>query len=474
MTRFSAFVLTRLLPVLLALLFAARAVAAAGDIDTAFNTGTGANNTVFAVAAQPDGRVVVGGDFTTINGVARNRIARMNADGSLDTGFNTGTGANNSVTAIVVQADGKVVVGGSFTTINGVARNRIARLNADGSLDTGFNPGAGANATVAAVALQPDGKILVGATVSSGNGLVRKTVARLNADGSLDTSFNIGVVSGVSGAYIKAMAIQPDGKVVIGGDFISINGVPRNSIARLNLDGSLDIGFIAGVNGSVNAVVVQPDGKVMVGGGFTTVNGVSRTRIARLNTDGSVDAGFLGTGASWYVNALLLQPDGKLVIGGAFTSFNGYPRNYIARTNADGSIDTGFNPGMGAGNYVNAIATQTDGRVILGGYFTTYSGVSANRMVRIHTGDADVDGVEDAADAFPTNPAAATDSDHDSLPDAWLQPNAFGCVMDAAACNGLVLDDNVDAIDSDGVPAATDNCPYLYNLDQPDGDHDGI
>jgi len=156
--------------------------------------------------------VLLGGNFTTIAGVSRNRIARLNSDGSLDTGFNPGTGANNNVWALAVQFDGKVLVGGEFTTMDGVSRNRIVRLNSDGSLDTGFNPGTGANGIVLALAQQPNGKVLIGGAFTTIAGVSRNYIARLNADGSLDTTFES---SSGPNLQVNTMALQSDGKVLV-------------------------------------------------------------------------------------------------------------------------------------------------------------------------------------------------------------------------------------------------------------------
>ena len=226
--------------------------------------------------------MLIGGDFTTVNGTGRNHIARLNDDGTLDTGFDPGAGANDRVQAVTVQPDGKVLIGGDFTTVNGTARNRIARLNDDGTLDSGFDPGTGANALVYAVAIQADGKVLIGGEFTTVSGTSRNAIARLNGDGTLDTGFDPG-----AGAndWVKDVAVQPDGKVLIGGDFTTVNGTGRNRIARLNGDGTLDTGFDpgAGANYWVSAVAIQADGKVLIGGGFDTVDGTARKRIARLN-----------------------------------------------------------------------------------------------------------------------------------------------------------------------------------------------
>ncbi len=163
-----------------------------GSVDTSFNPGTGINGSVNAIALGSDGKPLVGGYFSTVNGTTRNSIARLNGDGSVDTSFNPGTGINGSVNAIALGSDGKPLVGGYFTTVNGITRNSIAQLNGDGSVDTSFNPGTGINGSVNAIALGSDGKPLVGGYFTTVNGITRNSIAQLNGDGSVDTSFNPG------------------------------------------------------------------------------------------------------------------------------------------------------------------------------------------------------------------------------------------------------------------------------------------
>ena len=137
---------------------------------------------------QVDGKILIGGAFTNFNGTARNYLARINADGSLDTGFNPN--ADSYVNGLAVQADGKILLVGDFTTVSGTTRNRIARINANGSLDTGFNPNANGginNGGINCVTVQADGKILVGGGFTAIGGIGRNLIARLNANGSLDT-----------------------------------------------------------------------------------------------------------------------------------------------------------------------------------------------------------------------------------------------------------------------------------------------
>src|SRR5436190_2064284 len=183
------------------LIYVDRSRAAGGDIDTTFNAGgAGANGSVVAVAVQPDGKIVIGGDFTSYNGdaAASDRVMRLNADGTRDSTFNAGGEIGRaSGREGAVQPDGKVVIGGSFTSYNGdaAASDYVMRLNADGTRDPTFNAGgAGASNTVTAVAVQTDGKIVIGGNFTSYNGdaAASDRVMRLNADGTRDSTFNAG------------------------------------------------------------------------------------------------------------------------------------------------------------------------------------------------------------------------------------------------------------------------------------------
>lgn len=322
-----------------------------------------ADNPVDTIAAQADGKIVVGGWFTTIAGASRNYIARLNVDGSLDTSFNGNTdlAADGSVEALVVQSDGKILVAGMFSTIGGQQRNGLARLNSDGTLDTTFNANAGlaVGAQVLAIALQPNGNIVIGGYFTTVVGQVHHNIARVTADGTLDDWFVVDANNGVN-----SIALQSDGKILVGGSFTSISygSTPytRNRIARLNTDGTVDSFNPGATGGAVNSIAVQVDGKVLVGGAFTSVASTARNRIARLNPDGTLDTGF-NPNANNYVYSIAVQPDGKVLFGGSFTTVAGgaTTRNRMARLNQDGSLDTGFDPNISAaGAYVYCIALQ--------------------------------------------------------------------------------------------------------------------
>ena len=365
---------------------APRLFALPGDIDSTFNANV-SNGSVYAAAAQTDGRIVIVGDFTTVGVQTRNRVARLNADGSLDTGFNPN--ANALVTCVAIQPDGKIVIGGQFSQVGGLTRGNIARLNADGTVEgTGtFNPGTGAGAEVDNVLIQPDGKIIITGFFTTVNSLSRSSIARLNANGTVEDTgtFNIGTGANNS---IYGSALQADGKILISGHFTTFNGTTRTRIARLNSDGTLEgTGTFnpgTGLNSPAYAIAQQPDGKIWLGGDFTTVNGAAISRLVRLNADGTTATAITGSPAT--VRCLALQTDGKLLVGGDFNALNGQARGRIARLNADGTLEaTGtFSTGAGADNVVRGLTLLPDGKIIVSGGYTTFAGSTTRpRITRL-------------------------------------------------------------------------------------------
>jgi uncharacterized delta-60 repeat protein/uncharacterized repeat protein (TIGR01451 family) len=386
---------------LVIILLSTKLFAQPGTLDPSFNPGIGFDSSVYSISIQSDGKIIVGGQFTNFNGITMNRIARLNADGSLDGSFNPGSGFNDRVWTTSIQSDGKIIVGGDFTSFNGTTINRITRLNADGSRDVSFNPGTGffvpgnTYASVRTTSIQSDGKIIVGGGFTSFNGTARRSIARLNANASLDATFNPG--TGFDQA-VYSISLQADGKIIVGGGFTIFNGTTINQIARLNTNGSLDATFNPGTGFTdpqiltgVYSISLQADGKIIVGGGFTIFNGTTINRIARLNTNGSLDATFNpGTGFNGLsVRSTNVQPDGKIIVGGSFTSFNGTGRRNIARLNSDGSLDASFNlgasfnPGTGFNNMTWPISMQSDGKIIVGGSFTSFNGTGRKRIARL-------------------------------------------------------------------------------------------
>lgn len=372
-----------------------------GELDEAFNLG---NDLYcgYSILPLPNGKLLVAGSYIPNEGTKKHGIIRVNNDGTLDPSFNIeGSGTyspiyHDGVFDILVQPDKKILIVGYFDFYNGVRRSKIARLNTNGSLDNTFNGPDYNGWGFHSAALQDDGKILINRQ-------------RLNTDGSVDKTFN---VLGVSGR-IDAFSIQPDNKILAGGSFTVNNS--SNNIVRLHSDGSIDSSFQTGLgfNNWVFSMALQTDGKILVGGGFSDYNGTPSNKIIRLNHDGSVDDNFnIGTGFSsntlfGFIYSIVLQNDGKILIGGYFTSYNGQIYNNIIRLNQDGNVDLTFQTGIGFNNEVTAIALQSDGKILVGGFFDMYNGQSVPNLVRLHgDGSLDIDSIrKDDIKLYP-NPAS--------------------------------------------------------------------
>lgn len=525
------------------LLFTCAIIAQTAELDPTFNNnpnltgdGSGAFGTIYTSSIQSDGKILIGGDFWKYNGTNCSRIIRLNTDGSIDVSFNNIINSSNSVNSINIQSDGKIVItgsfgikrlntdgsidstfissntnpltsggeiktstiqqdgkiliGGSFTTYNNISTYRIARLNTDGSLDTNFNVGGlgaqygitgSSNETIVKnIKLQADGKIIVIGNFTAFNSTVRKHIARLNNDGSIDLSFNSEIGFGFqSNQYVNAnsISVQNDGKIIVGGQFISYNNTPVKGLVRINSDGSIDNTFNIGnsltatyyynpsqfttIPGQVVTSEIQSDGKILIGGDFVEINQIPMRNLARLNSDGSLDTSFnnikgpstfypnyynytgiistivlsnqniffggnyhqynytytgsfakldyngsidfgfnKNNGPNGNVFCTKTQPDGKIIIGGNFSRYNGNDKKGIVRVNVDGSIDTSFNIGDGiinstdppsANNYsIYSIVIQSDGKIIIAGLFNMYNNNPKSLIVRLNS-DGSVD-----------------------------------------------------------------------------------
>lgn len=370
-----------------------------GTLDPTFDPGYGANYPIHCVAVQADGKILIGGEFNTYGNADRNRIARLLANGELDTTFDPGSGAYHQtddpvVHAIHVLTDGSILIAGQFTSYDGTPRRRIARLNTDGGLDTGFDPGTGANGPIYALAAQGDGKIMIGGDFTSYDGTARERIARVEVGGSLDTTFNPG--TGVEQYYstsVNSIVIKADGKPLIGGNFSNYDGTSILNIAALNLDGSLDTTFDvgSGCSGQILDMCALPDGKTLICGGVAQCQGVSRpNRIMRIQQDGNADPDFNPrTGPDAPIICTAVQPDGRILIGGFFQNYHGYRLCKIARLLPDGCVDTAFQTGAGIEgtdpySIIQCIRLQPDGKILVGGRFDTYDGVERKCLFRLN------------------------------------------------------------------------------------------
>ncbi|MEG4225837.1 DUF4347 domain-containing protein, partial [Microcoleus sp. N9_B2] len=363
------------------------------SIDTLANDTGSARLSVQSITTAPTNGIATindwiyaGGSFTSIGGQARNRIARLNSDGTVDSTFNPN--ANMDVRAIALDSSGNPIVGGVFTTIGGITRNRIAKLNlTTGVADPTFNPNA--DSFVSAIALDSSGNPIVGGAFTTIGGSPRNRIAKLNpTTGIADPTFN----PDASNAAVNAIVLDSSGNPIVGGGFTNIGGSTRNYIAKLNpTTGVADVTFNPNANATVSAIALDSSGNPIVGGGFTTIGGSPRNRIAKLNpTTGVADPTFnpdLNNG----VLAIALDSSGNPIVGGQFTTIDGQTRNRIAKLNpTTGVADPTFNPDVN-NNDVRAIALDSNGNPIVGGSFTTIGGSTRNRIAKLNptTGIAD-------------------------------------------------------------------------------------
>jgi uncharacterized delta-60 repeat protein len=342
------------------------------------------------LVVHPDGRAVIAGPFTEVDGQPQARIARLRLDGSLDPTFDAQ--ANAAVRAIGLQGDGKLVLGGSFSQVDGMGRSRLARLERDGSLEVDFIAGAdsiypGLDGEARCLLLQPDGALLAGCGFSYVGSEARE-MARLRPDGSIDPTFNAPAFLPAFNNAVSLMALQPDGRVVIGGRFTSVDGNARHGFARLMADGTLDAAFApadwsTGNNGRVFALALQPDGKILMAGYYNVGDAPLTARIARYNTDGTIDAGFVAPVVDSTIDAMVVQPDGRILIAGFFSTVNGTPRPALARLHGDGSLDESFVPALDAdGSVVQTLQLQPDGSILVAGNFSI--GGTGTPIARLH------------------------------------------------------------------------------------------
>ena len=410
-----------------------------GSLDTGFTIWSWFNGSIITIKIQNDWKILVWGAFTNYSGTTANRLIRLNNDWTKDTGFNIWGWFNDTVSAIWIQSDNKIIIiGPAF--LSWVLTNWTVRLNSDGSKDTGYvvGWGHGSYAHSNGLFFQNDGKLIVGWAISlyswtkvnyifrantwgsldrtfmvenywfdgeifslakqsdwkiivwwsflSYSWADQRFIGRMNANWTFDDSFNIWIW--FIGTTVYTIAVQNDDKLLVGGAFTSYNWVTGTNIVRLNADGTRDSSFVVGgwFNGGVSYIAIDTWWKALVAGSFTAYSGTTANKILRINTDGTIDTGFNAVGwCNVTSSAIWIQSDGKIVVGGQFTTFSGVSSNRIVRINADGTRDASFVVGWGFDGIVNTLAIQNDGKIVVGGSFTTYSGQVAKRIARLNS-----------------------------------------------------------------------------------------
>jgi uncharacterized delta-60 repeat protein len=386
------------------------------DVDFSFNPGPGVasqwfGGSVNALLIQPDGKVLIGGTFDTVGYVSQTNVARLNFDGSVDTNFLAGTSLTNAVgdaaqvSIVALQTNGQILIAGDFISVNGVNVNGLARLNPDGTLDKKFNSFSTVAASrtltdqygdlitpaIRALLVQPDGHIVIGGTFDRVNSVGRTNLARLNTNGSLDTNFVTGTdlifewfdntgASYTNTASVSALALQLDGSLLVGGTFTMLGSFERNSIGRLTKNGTVDTNFFVGLGvlnddnpGTVSYLAAQPDGFIILGGQFSSVHGQGHNNLARLNSDGSLDTSYSPNFTSARSTIGTSDADDEVFVDSTICGWG--CSSELTRVNPDGSLENLMPPHRIG--IVNALAVQSQNYLLVGGSFsgvTTFNG----------------------------------------------------------------------------------------------------
>ena len=370
----------------------------ASGINPGFGSGFGpAGAVLYSIEVLPDDKLVIGGIFSSYQGVPFGNIVRLNPDGSIDTSFVTGIGFPGYVKTTTTLPDGTMYVGGIFTAYNGTPANGIIKLLANGSIDTSFNYGTGFNiggVDVSVIAAQPDGKIIVGGGFTIYNGSSSIRIIRLNSTGTIDTTFLVG--SGFNNT-VQSILVRTNGSIIVGGTFTTYKGTSANGIIGLTSTGEIYSPFVYGTGLSfASGISIKTDGSnLFVGGAFTTYQGVSSNFAIKLNQFGTKDTSFnIGTGFNSTVLVLSPQTDGNVFAAGFWTTYQGTTEGRVIRLTATGTKDTTFNAGTGFGGaagasiYVQGMVRQSiganAGKYVIIGQFTTYNGAPATRIIRLN------------------------------------------------------------------------------------------
>ena len=365
-----------------------------GVLDTSFqaNLGSGFTGTyIKALKAQPDQKVLVAGLLVTQNGTNTGGLMRFNADGTLDSAFtaNQGSGYNGVINSVDLLSDGSIIVGGNYTRLNGAVVSNLTKINADGTPNTAFNSamGTGMNSggVVYTVSVSSSDDIFVGGSFTTLNGVAVPRLIKMNSAGVLDNAFNANEGSGPS-ATVYSIVQQPDGKILAAGSIINFNGSPAGGLVRLESNGVRDTSLQASFSGALQSMALNADGTILVGGIITSYAGTSVTGLVKLSSNGILDTAFqtqLGTVVGSLKKVYVL-PDTRIVVAG-LTTVNSTPVGKLAVLKPTGLLDPSFqvNIGTGANNTVETVTYTSNSELIVAGNFTTLNAAPASWIAKL-------------------------------------------------------------------------------------------
>jgi hypothetical protein len=362
------------------------------------NTAGGFNGVVLAIDYQSDGKIIVGGDFTDFNGVTINKICRLNPDGTEDNTFtsNLGTGFNDAVRTIKVQPDDKILVGGKFTDFNGTAINFICCLNSDGSENGDFttNIGSGFDSSVNSIKLLSDNTIIVGGSFTDFDGNAIGYITKLDSKGTYNSSFTTNAGTGFD-SDVLSLDIDPSDNIYVGGVFTDFNGTTVYRAAKMSGTGVQNSTFSSNISTNLNApvnAIRYNSNKVLIGGDFTGAFGTGLNYIYQLNPDGTQDTDFMvqatnygaGSGYDDIVRTIEAVADGWLV-GGNFTDYSGNTISRINYIQNTGKQLNGYRAyGASFDATVVSLKLYPGNKVLVGGEFTSYDGITNNYFANLY------------------------------------------------------------------------------------------
>jgi uncharacterized delta-60 repeat protein len=353
-----------------------------------FNTNLGFDNIVYNSQISTENKIIAVGSFLSYNDIKANRIVRLYENGEYDSTFKSSNIIDGGIKFVRSYQDGKLLISGNFTSINGLSLNGIGRLSKDGELDTTFRPFLGNTFFVNDIEVSNTGQFYISYYNSDLN---RNIIGKYNYNGSIDSSFFYG--SGVNGV-VSCITIDNLNRLILAGNFTTYNNQTYNRLVRIEPNGYIDTSFrlidsnlnFGGASGPITVVSLQSDGKLLVYGDFNAFSGVSSSGFVRVNNDGSLDNAFnFGSGADNEILDIVSLSNGYIMIGGNFTQINGQIRRRIARLTSIGTLDTMFRFNADFNSTINTLFVNTDQtKLVVAGDFSHFNDIYRPRIARIN------------------------------------------------------------------------------------------